>query len=265
MPYQFDRLDTATTPDQLMTLLPNMERRQYDNAQYIAVQCYRTAAGPPMSRGKASPWYEDFNPDQLYLPFEGFQPVEVQSIISNFSPEPGEGWAIQYTPHNSDRCREVTFHERQTFAPNRILSLSLFERVQVDGGASRPFVQPSQSGVLPSTPRSCVGLSTIARELSELLQRRAVREALQNKVANLEEINQPVALGSDGIFYAMQDGSRVAKLISAIDTHGELAIQFRIRLPDSLRIDFIVTHREISRLETRLEPSLTNVGQIWPS
>ncbi len=244
-----------------MTVLPEMERRQFDDTLYIAVQCYRAAFGPPMSRGKASPWYSDFNPDQLYLPFAGFEPVKVESVVANFSDDFGEGWVVYHKRPGG--TGEVSFHERQTCSPNRILSLSVFKRVQVDGGARRPFVQPSQLGVLPSTPGSCAGLSTIARELSELLQRRAVREALQNRVANLEEINQPVALGSDGIFYSMQDGSRVAKLISAIDTPGELVIQFRIRLPDSLRIDFIITNREMSRLETRLESQLTSRGEVW--
>lgn len=249
-----------------MTLLSSMERRQYDHLQYIAVQCYRVAAGPPMSRGKAASWYEDFNPDQLYLPFDGFKPVEVQSIVSDLSLDAGEGWTIQFTLHNSSRTREVTFHERQTFAPNCILSLSVFERVRVDGGASCPFVQPTLSEVLPPTPRGCAGLSTISRELLELLQRPSMREAVQIRVGMLEEINQPVVVSDDGELLSTRDGSRVAKLVSATDNipGPDGAIQFRIRLPDSRRIDFIVGSQEISRLEAQRAASLTSAGVLWP-
>ena len=231
MPYRFERMDTATTPDQLMAMLPMVERRQYDTTQYIAAQCYGLAVGPPMSRGKTAPWYEDFNPDQLDLSLDGFTPVEVQSVFNNYSPEMGEGWVISHSRPGTGRHHEITFHERQTYAPNRILSLSVFKRVnvsrQVDGGAPHPFALAG-TGVSPSTVQSGESPSQISPELVALVSQSGVREALQIQVGNLTEINQPVVLGGDGIFLALRDGSGVATLTHTTVRPEDRYIEFTI-------------------------------------
>lgn len=251
MPYRFERLDTATTPDQLRTLLPVMEQHQYDYTQYIAVQCYERAAGPLMSRGKAAPWYDDFNPDQLCLPFEGFTPVEVQSIYNNFSPELGEGWVICYSRPNSRRHTEITFHERQTYAPNRILSLSVFKQVPVDRGALRPFVQLSRLEDSPPIRWPGDRPSPVSRELIELAMLPGVRDALQGEVGRLTEINQLVVLDVDGgVFHSLQTDAPVARLIRAVVSQEQCQIRFTVSLPNGSRAVIFVHQQSTAQAET---------------
>ncbi len=268
MPYRFERLDTATMPDQLMVVLRDMERRQFDITQYVAIQCYRESIGPPMSRGKAAPWYSDFNPDQLYLSFEGFQPAKVESVISNFSSEFGEGWVVYFRHPNSEGVAEASFYERQTYEPTRILSLSVFKRVQAGGGATRPFVRPSQPDNLPTpsdnllTPpggspspqagRDAPSRPSPVRPARRQLRNPAVRALLQDRISLLPAIDERVVMDGDGVFHTLQGAVRVAEVVRVVDNPPAGYIQVIIRLPGRGQEDLILDHRDISRLERQL-------------
>lgn len=259
MPYRFDRTDTATSPEQLRQLLPRMERHQYNYTQYIAYQCYEIAGGPPMPLGKAAPWYDDFNPDQLCLPFEGFTPVEVQSVYNNFSPEFGEGWVICHSLPNTRRHREISFHERQVCARSRILSLSVFKRVEVarraDGGAPRPFDPHSRTQVPLSAHSVSVQQNSRERsrpsnDLLDVASTPDVREALLTEVGALSQINQTVTMGGDGIFMSYRSGRPVARLIRAIDNRCNRHLQFTVELRTGEAVEIRVASRHLEQART---------------
>lgn len=233
MAYRFERLDIATTPDQLMVLLENMERRQFDSSQYIAAQCYDRALGPPMPRGIAAPWYDDFDPNQLYLPFAEFIPVEVQSIHTNLEPgDSGRGWVVCYTAHTPDargRSREILFNYRQTYEPARILSLSVFKRTTVERSTPRPFAPEGQPRVLetsePYLPTS--------PSPSEIVNLPGMRDVLLDEVSRLAGIGQPVDINASGVFFSIADGNTVAALTHAAFNELDRTLEFRLTLTNN--------------------------------
>jgi hypothetical protein len=246
MPYRFERTDIAVTPDQLTDLLPTMARRQYEITQYIAVQCYIYAAGPPMPLGLAAPWHDDFNPDQLCLPFKRFIPVEVQSIYDHASPGLGDGWVICHTQNRRTDFKEILFNPRQTFAPDRILSLSVFRRVEA---APRPFVRGG--GLSPSPRRSHGGMPFQAsRELIELAARPEVRRVLLLNVGSLAQIRQEVGLDENGNFFSILNGGVVATLIGAAINENGGYIKFTVGIRDRVA-QIRVSLREISQMVPR--------------
>ncbi len=270
MPYRFERTDTATTIAELIDLLPQMSTRQHDITQYIAAQCYDRAVGPPMSRGMAAPWYEDFNPDQRYLPFERFQPVEVLEIRDHFLPELGAGWLISVSCIGPSRHTELSFYECQTFATERILSLSVFTRIHTNVDRGVPIslqVTESPSEVMRSIQPSmwctrppCDEPARLSDNLLELALTPGIQEPLEDTVSASCHISERVLLTPSGMFHSVSNRRPVARLVRAVTYRGTGSIQFTIELRNGARADINIAHRGDIRAPYR-DMSERNVEQ----
>lgn len=156
MANHFNRLRTGANSLDIANLMTWLEQQRYYETVYIGARCYGLTIGPPQLYGKLARWFRPVvNLDQLCLPFDRYEPLRVMSVYSNSHPAYGEGWIITYEDV-FNRHRDLSYNINQRQAVNRILALSIYEKVEVRKESEDPF-GPTHSDTQDGPPTRCTG------------------------------------------------------------------------------------------------------------
>jgi len=202
MSYRYERIGTGTDSNSLLRLLNTVERLQHNGPLWLAIKCYDREVGPPICGGKGTRWFEPkVSPDQMWLPFPRFEPVELLHVYTNYQPEMGEGYILGYRT-KMGRNVDIQFHENQCERPGGIIALAAYHRKET---LSHPFGQSAQPCEI--APERSQALN----RLSDLLHNLHVRRVLEEHAS--QQAGHSLRLDPESATFRALETGRVEALI----------------------------------------------------
>lgn len=253
--YTMRRRFTASAVEEIHEALADLYHTQAHRELYVSLRCGAWCVGRPMRPVKRRKrWFETSeNPDQLWLPFEDYEPARVTLV------EPvslGRGWLIECRREIGYRAR---YHlDRPNLGPDAIMVIETYEKVRVRSeepinpfpncqNAWNPCRDFSDHSVVQwtnsPTRRGCfVVPNQLPTELAAALAPSYVKPKIECSVADalgLDRLNLDI---ETGLLY--NECEEVEAQVIDVQTRSLGEYIFRVRLDEDTREDWMVLVRD---------------------